>query len=121
MDENTSKSKLWDTNMNFWHDCKESPQAKKKIKDDEFAIERKEVLLEEKRRKVGKLTTPIYCVACSKSFKPNEPCKHMIEDGFELGVDGGDFYSDSFKAKERRKLIKKKIQHATKTTLDSFK
>ena len=124
MDENLGKSKLWDTNMNFWHDCKESPQAKKKIKDDEFVKERKEILLEEKMRKIGKLKTPVFCINCGKAQYPSQPCKHMLEDGFELGVDGGDFYSDSYKATERRKILKKnnlKLKKPNRSTLDSFK
>jgi len=121
MDENTSKSKLWDTNMNFWHDCKESPQSKKKIKDEEFTKERKAFLLEEKHRKIGKMKTPLFCFNCNKAQYPSQPCNHMLEDGFELGVDGGDFYSDSYKATERRKFLRKQKSNSPKSTLDSFK
>lgn len=118
MDENVSKSRIWDTNMNFWHDCKESPDAKKKKQNEEFAKQRQKELLEQRKFKAAKLKTPIYCVECEGSVKPYEPCKHMIRDGFEVGKDGSDFYSDSFKARERREQLKAKKK---KTSLDSFK
>ena len=37
LDENTSKSKIWDGNIGIWHDCKESPQAKKQKADSKAA------------------------------------------------------------------------------------
>lgn len=117
MDEITSKTRMWDSNMNFWHDCKESPQAKKKKKDEEFQKE----LLGIRKQKVALLTTSIFCFHCQKSVKPIKPCKHMLEDGFEVGVDGSDFYSDSYKAKARRKLLKKQKKTKKKISLDSFK
>ena len=108
---------MWDSNMNFWHDCKESPQAIKKKKDEEFQKE----LLGIRKQKVALLTTSIFCFHCQKSVKPIKPCKHMLEDGFEVGVDGSDFYSDSYKAKARRKLLKKQKKTKKKISLDSFK
>lgn len=124
MDENVGKSRLWDNNMNFWHDCKESPEAKKKEADLMWKKKRAAVLKEERQKKIIKLKTPIYCVKCVKSFKPIEPCKHMIEDGFELGVDGGDFYADTFKAIERRRQLQEKKnqskQQKNKASLDKF-
>ena len=108
---------MWDSNMNFWHDCKESQQAKKKMKDEKFQKE----LLEIRKQKVAILKTPVYCFHCQKSIKPIQPCKHMKEDGFEVGKDGSDFYSDSYKARDRRKYLKKKMKVKKKISLDSFK
>lgn len=124
MDEIVSKNKLYDTNLGFWHDCKESPEAKRKKKDEEFQKERQAVLLDQRKLKVGKLKTPVYCFECVKANLPTQPCEHMIRDGFEVGTDGGDFYSDTFKATERRKYLQdkiKKMKHKpTKKGLDSF-
>lgn len=122
MDETTAKSKLWDTNLGLWHDCKESPQAKKKKADQEWKNKREKILLEERKKKIIKLKTPIFCLACQKSYKPNQPCKHMIDDGFELGVDGSDFYSDTPKAIARREQIKakKKRESKKKSQLENF-
>ena len=124
MDETTGRSRMWDTNMNFWHDCKESPQAKKKQKDEKFQRERQEFLRNARQEKIKKLKTPIFCNWCNKSIPAYEPCDHMIADGFEVGVDGSDFYSDSFKAKERRKFLKdrmqQKLKEKTKPKMDSF-
>ena len=123
MDETTSNGKIWDTNLGLWHDCEKSPEAIKKNKDAEFLKERQEILREQILRKIGKLKTPIYCVGCGKARYASEPCKHMIADGFELGVDGGDFYSDSYKAKDRRKYLRsiKEKKLIKKHNLDSFK
>lgn len=126
MDEVVSKGRIWDTNLGLWHDCKESPDAKRKKQNEEFKKEREAILLEERKRKVGKLKTPIYCHLCAKAHKPNNPCDHMIQDGFEIGVDGGDFYADTFKANERRKYLKDKLKKGelkrkpSKKGLDGF-
>jgi len=118
MDESTARSRMWDDNLNLWHDCKESPEAKRKKQNEEFAKQRKKDLLDQRKFKVAKLRTPIYCVECAKSVKPYLPCKHMIRDGFEVGKDGSDFYSDNFNARDRREQLKKKKK---KISLDSFK
>lgn len=125
MDEVVSKSRLWDTNMNFWHDCKESPQAKKKKLDAEWKKKRDEVIRAERIRKINKLKSFVFCFQCNKGIKTATPCKHMIADGFEVGRDGGDFYSDSFKAVERRKYLKKQMKKSKnikpkKSGLDGF-
>jgi len=121
MDEISGKTRLWDSNMNFWHECTKSPQAKKKKKDEEFQKE----LLQIRKAKIALLKTPVFCFHCQKSVKPIQPCKHMLEDGFEVGVDGSDFYSDSYKARDRRKYLKKKMKKIKKLkkkiSLDSFK
>jgi len=124
MDENTSKGKLWDTNMGLWHDCKESPQAKKKIADTEWTEKRDEVLREERRGKVMKLKAIIFCSSCNKGIQASNPCEHLLADGFEVGVDTANFYSDSYRSTERRKLLRQKNKRKDKpntTSLDSFK
>lgn len=120
MDEIVSKNRLYDTNIGIWHDCKESPQAKKKKKDEAWLKKRQEILKNERKKKIEKLTTPIHCHACNKSYRPNEPCKHMIEDGFEIGKDGSDFYADTFKATERRNYLKKKREEKKKIKMENF-
>jgi len=107
LDENTSKTKIWDGNIGIWHDCKESPQAKKQKADSDWSKKRDEVLRHERLNKIAKLKAVIFCYHCEKGIKASSPCKHLIEDGFEFGKDGGDFYSDSYKSKQRRKLLKK--------------
>jgi len=120
MDEVISKNKLFDTNLGIWHDCKKSPEAKRKKKEQEFKKQREKELLEMRKEKVRKLKTPVFCHACNKAFRPKEPCKHMIADGFEIGVDGGDFYSDTFKAIERRKYLKSKMKEKKRMKMENF-
>lgn len=120
MDEIVSKNKLFDTNIGIWHDCQKSPQAKKKKKHEEFLKKRESELLEMRKEKVRKLKTPVFCHSCGKALRPNQPCEHMIADGFEIGVDGGDFYADTFKAEERRKYLKNKRKEDKKMKLEKF-
>ena len=124
MDEVTSKYKTWDTNLGLWHDCKESPEAKRKKANEEFKKEREEQLLKQRQQKANLLKTPVFCYQCKCARYPIDPCEHMIADGFEKGVDGSNFYSDTFESIERRKYLKQKMKTAKepqKINLDSFK
>lgn len=110
-DEITAKNKVWDNNLNLWHDCKKSPEAKRKKENEEFAIN-------QRKFKVARLKTPVYCIECNHAVKLYEPCNHMIRDGFRIGIDGSDFYSDSYVSVSRREQLKNSQK---KISLDSFK
>ena len=101
MDENTSKSKLWDTNMNFWHKCQNKLQQKKEQAE-------KLDLWYQNWKTRWKYKVPIWCYACNKSYPYTDVCQHIRADGFIEGKDTCEFYADSYSARQRRDAIRRK-------------
>ena len=98
MDENTSKSRIWDTNLNLWHDCKKNPAEQKRKQDEWF----------KKWKDRFRYKVPIWCCVCNKSFPYTDVCDHIRADGFEEGRDTCEFYADSYGAHNRREAVRKK-------------